>query len=420
MFESGILYSVTGAFGKHTLAVLGASVSYVIVCNALRYRRRNQKHAQSPYKTRDDYSKMTTDDAWAIMKYILSLEFPLLSETALQFALFRTYGIQTISKLLCETKQLASLQNAPRRYDDTRVLIGEFLSYAPTTKRANSAIARMNYLHGNYQKVGKISNDDLLYTLSLFLLEPRRWIERHEWRTLTPMELCALGTFWKSIGDAMEISYEPLSHGPSNFKDGLEFMEDMELWSNAYEKRTMIPNDWNHKLANETTAILLTNVPPFLKPTGKHAVEALMDERLRRAMIYDDPPPLISKLVYSALYIRKLVIRHLLPPRPYFLRKRDLSDDPDPVTGRYYKLIYESEPWYVKPTFFVRNSPSSWLRWAIGRPYPDGKNYKPEGYDILEVGPPSKEKVGRAQCEATRDKLLAADRGRCPFAFSKS
>jgi len=50
----------------------------------------------------------------------------------------------------------------------------------------------MNYLHGMHQKAGTISNDDLLYTLALFVLEVDKWIGLYEWRPLTPMEICAL------------------------------------------------------------------------------------------------------------------------------------------------------------------------------------------------------------------------------------
>lgn len=50
----------------------------------------------------------------------------------------------------------------------------------------------MNYLHGRYQKAGKISNDDMLYTLSLFVLEVERWTREYDWRPLTQMEICAL------------------------------------------------------------------------------------------------------------------------------------------------------------------------------------------------------------------------------------
>src|SRR5687767_7475550 len=103
-------------------------------------------------------------------------------------------------------------QNASRRYEDTSLLIGEFLIHDPREQRTADAIARMNYLHGPYLKSGKITNDDLLYTLSVFITEPISWINRFEWRQVTDLEICALGTFWKSIGDAMSIDYSDLKH----------------------------------------------------------------------------------------------------------------------------------------------------------------------------------------------------------------
>jgi hypothetical protein len=175
-----------------TTAVIIWVCCYVALCRGLRYLRRDCKHAQYPYKTRQDFAKMTAEDAWAIHKYIISLEFPFISEKALQFALFRTYGIPSISKLLVETKQFSDVKLAPKRYVDTTVLIGEFLANAPSSDRANSAIARMNYLHNMYRRAGKISNNDMLYTLSLFVLEIERWIRMYEWRTLTPMEICSM------------------------------------------------------------------------------------------------------------------------------------------------------------------------------------------------------------------------------------
>ncbi|KAF2131317.1 hypothetical protein P153DRAFT_355128 [Dothidotthia symphoricarpi CBS 119687] len=407
-----------GKLGFRATTCLGALVCYVALCRGLRYLRRDRKHAQLPYKTREDFQKMTAEDAWQIIRYVQSLEFPWMSGKALAFALFKTYGIPSISKLLCDTQQLSNVEYAGRRYTDTSILIIEFLGHSPTSERATSAIARMNYLHSRYQKAKLISNDDMLYTLSLFVLEVERWVRLYEWRTLTPMEICAIGTHWKVIGDAMEIDYSELRHGPTSFKDGLEFFEDMREWADVYERRCMVPNKHNHQLAEETTRILLADVPGPFRLFGKDCVAALMDERLRRAMLYDDPSPAYLKTIEFVFSVRKLFMKYLIPPRPYALRFDPTSDEPDPKTGRYYMSQYDSEPWYVKATFFSRNSPLAWFRWAIGGPYPDGKMYKPEGYKIFEIGPKKLEKSGLGECEATRDRLLSGERGRCPFAFS--
>ncbi|KAF1936556.1 hypothetical protein EJ02DRAFT_438460 [Clathrospora elynae] len=400
-----------------TTVATGALVCYIALCRGLRYLRRDRRHASSPYKTREDFKRMTAEDAYQITYYIQALEFPWMTGKALNFALFRTYGIPSISKLLCETQQLGKVEYAGRRYVDTSVLIVEFLSNSPTSERANSAIARMNYLHSRYQKAGKISNDDLLYTLSLFVLEVERWIRMYEWRTLTPLELCGLGTHWKVIGEAMGIDYSCLRHGPSDFKDGLEFFEDLKEWSDNYEHRCMVPNKFNHQLAEETTRILLTDIPGPLKPFGKTVVTSLMDERLRSAMIYDKPSPMYLKAVKFMFGVRNVFLKFLIPPRPYALRYALLSEQPNPKTGRYHVKEYDNEPWYFKSTFFSRNSPTAWFRWAIGEPHPgDGKQYRPEGYHIFEVGPKKLEGHGQEECKETRDRLMASNRGRCPFA----
>ncbi|KAJ4361160.1 hypothetical protein N0V95_002129 [Ascochyta clinopodiicola] len=371
-----------------------------------------------PYKVREDFRKMTAEDAWQITKYVQSLEFPWLSKKALSFALFKTYGIPSISKLLCETQQLGKVEYAGRRFADTSILIAEFLGYNPASERANSAIARMNYLHSRYQKANKISNEDMLYTLSLFVLEVERWTRLYEWRVLTPMEICAFGTLWKSIGDAMGVDYSSLRHGPESFKDGLEFFEDIKEWAEEYENDYMVPDKYNHQLAEETTRILLANVPEALKPYGQNIVVALMGDRLRHAMMYDEPSPVYLKVVRLIFDVRRFMSRWLLPPRPYALRFRLVTDDPDPKTGRYFMTQYENEPWYIKPTLSMRYSPLAWLRWAAGKPYPNGKGYNSQGYEIFEVGPEKLEGKGLDECKAMRDRLMGSDRGQCPFAFS--
>lgn len=69
--------------------------------------------------------------------------------------------------------------------------------------RGAIAIARTNWLHSKYPivshlklwhhkvnifQLNKQSNDDFLYTLALFIIEPAVWMEKYEWRGLTPLE----------------------------------------------------------------------------------------------------------------------------------------------------------------------------------------------------------------------------------------
>ncbi|KAK8193321.1 uncharacterized protein BKA78DRAFT_249979 [Phyllosticta capitalensis] len=394
----------------------GAIVCYILLCHALRFRRTNKKLASYPYRTRADYRNMTTQHAFEIQKYLFELEFPFTTNKALEFALFRTYGIPSISRLLVATKQLSTPDRAPKRYVDTVVLIGEFMSFPPDSERANAGIARMNYLHSMYQASGKISNADLLYTLALFALEPRRWIDRCEWRKLTDLECCAFGTFWKSIGEAMEISYEEMRSAGTGWTDGLHWLEDLEEWADEYEKKCMVPDAANKKTADETTNILLWDVPKALNPAAYKVVSSLMDDRLRKAMMYDAPSEVFQTNVERGIRLRAFLLRHFALPRPQFMKFQRIAEEPN-KSGKTHLLEWVAEPWYIEPTFANRWGPKAWLKWMAGRPYPTPGKYGSEGYDLQRVGPATFEGKGLSEAEKTKSKLMAQGRGGCPFAF---
>ncbi|KAF2735235.1 hypothetical protein EJ04DRAFT_492074 [Polyplosphaeria fusca] len=400
--------------GTRTVIAVTAISAYVLLCRSLRYRRRDQKHAQYPYKTRADMAKMTSQHAFEIVKYIYSLEYPFLVTKSLEFALFKTYGIPTISALLCKTTQLSSPATAPRRYADTTTLITEFLLQPPTSPRSTLALSRTNYLHSHH----KISNKDMLYTLSLFVLEPSFWIRTYEWRPLTPLELCATATLWKDIGHRMGIDYAPLDHGPDAFCDGLEFFEDLSTWAEEYERDVMLPMESNHRLAEETIALLLSDVPRPLKPFGKQLVVTMMSERLRRAMKYDKPHPVYPFLVRSIISVRRFLLRNVFLPRPYAWRYSPISEEPDKGSGRLWQTEWVAEPWYVlyvKPTLANKFSPLSLFRHhVLGLPVPDGKNFKPEGFTAVEIGPRNMEGKGVGRCE-DEAASLRVERVGCPF-----
>lgn len=164
------------------------------------------------------------------------------------------------------------------------------MAFEPSSLRTHEAIARTKFLHTGYRKSGKILEDDMLYTLSLFALEPIRFIETYEWRKLTDLEKCAIGTYWKSLGDALAISYEGLpswgKEGPGGFRDGLHWLEELSAWSQAYEITNMKPSATNKEVADKTTDVLVFTLPRFLEPVGIAFVSFIMDERLRKAMMH--------------------------------------------------------------------------------------------------------------------------------------
>ncbi|KAL2817687.1 streptococcal 67 kDa myosin-cross-reactive antigen like family-domain-containing protein [Aspergillus cavernicola] len=385
-------------------AILAA---YMILVRSLRYQRlKRMQRVYRKYTTREEMATMTDHDAWEIQKMMLVTEFPSASLKALQFALFRTYGIPTISSLLLKTSQFSNPATSFKRYADTGALIGQFIAFEPSSERAHTAIARTKFLHTGYRASGKILESDMLYTLSLFALEPIRFIDMFEWRSLSELEQCAIGTYWKSLGDALEISFAVLPSGPHGFRDGLHFLEELQQWSLKYEEDYMKPSPQNKEVADKTMDVLVYAMPRFMKPIGVNFASCVMDDRLRDAMMYQ-PPAAVYKTIFSSLVaVRKFYLRHLALPRAKFQRI-DIFTDKANEYGRYYVNVYDAIPYYVKPTIWNRWGPGAWVSWAMGMPLPgDGDDkYYPRGFDLEDLGPKYFEGKGRKSVAEIRGLL---------------
>ena len=125
-------------------------------------------------------------------------------EKGFQFGLFRTYGIPSICSTLISTARMTSQRISPKRYADTIALVSTFVVNPMGDEKWVKGIARLNCIHGHYQEGGsgkaRILDEDMLFTLGRLAEQPVTWIESCEWRPLDPVEICALGVFWKAIG----------------------------------------------------------------------------------------------------------------------------------------------------------------------------------------------------------------------------
>ncbi|KAK4444002.1 hypothetical protein QBC34DRAFT_415993 [Podospora aff. communis PSN243] len=395
---------------------------YLITVRALRYRRRDKVTRRFP--TREAMATMTVEDAYEIQRDLNEVEFPYFFTQALFFGFFKTYGIPTISDLLMKTGQLSKPENASKRTADTGAVLSETNSH-PQGERRIQGLARMNYMHGLYRKSGKILDDDMLYTLSLLVTEPIKWVERIEWRPLTDAEMCALGVYWKDTGDAMDISFEklmPYMKGKPN--DGLTWTQAIMAWSEDYERENMVPMQSNKELGRHTLDILLRGTPEWMLGAVNHIASSIMDTRLRRALMIEDPPQYYFTFLGGFLNIRRFMLRYLALPRPGWMRMRFTTDDqnPDPETGKYHALHWNDYPWYVKPTFWNRWGPGAILTRLTGGVVPGDPQYIPGGYLASELGPEKMRGKGDAEMEKNRAELRERTRrriatGGCPMPF---
>ncbi|KAI1314084.1 hypothetical protein F5Y03DRAFT_336090 [Xylaria venustula] len=397
--------------------VVPVALGYVVLCRALRYRGEKRLRRRMGFPEgcgREALSRMTNNQAQEIIEYLGTYEFPDFQVLALQFGLFKTYGVESISRLLLATRNLTDAVKSLKRYEDTATLIGEFMVHPPDSERTISALARINFLHSKYIQEGTISKEDLLYTLSVFVVEPPRFARLYEWRAMNEMEYCAHGVFWKAIGEAMGVSYKGfLEH--DTWRDGIEWADDIAAWAKRYEADVMKPSAIANKPAQALIPMITYWLPWFAKPFGQEAVCVLMGDRVREAFMLPEPGIVAAATVYSLLLLRRLCLRYLALPRLFKVRRHG---DIDPKTGRIQMRIpYGNYPFYVRPTFWSRWGPKAWALWAYGAKVPgdNPEEYMPQGFLWTDAGPKNRMGLGAKEMEVDVKRMRAARRGGCPF-----
>lgn len=241
-------------------------------------------------------------DCQEITQLVGAYEYPWLIRKALEFALFRTYGVPRSSRLLDSTSQFYA--HGQRRYDDTTLLIGEIVENGYDSDRGLRAIKTMNRMHGKYD----ISNGEMLYVLSTFVYEPIRWSTRFGWRRPTQHENLASYYFWREVGKRMGIKNIPDTY------------EKFEQYNIDYERENYAFDPANRRVADGTINIMLGWYPAFLHPIVRQAIYAMIDDPLREAFGYPKAHPFFRWAVPVGLKMLAQIIKRM-PPRtiPYSL-----------------------------------------------------------------------------------------------------
>src|SRR5262245_53933678 len=175
-------------------------------------------------------------------------DFPFDTTRALEFALFRSFCVPSISALLDRTGEFRA--RAQKRYDDTDLIVSELLEWGYDSDRGRAALRRMNQIHGRFA----ITNADFLYVLSTFVFEPVRWNARFGWRPLCPQERPALFHFWRAVGRRM------------NIRDIPDSFEKFEAYNRAYEDEHFRYTESNRRVGEATLAMFAAWFPRPLRP----------------------------------------------------------------------------------------------------------------------------------------------------------
>ncbi|MEV7909772.1 oxygenase MpaB family protein [Streptomyces griseus] len=273
-------------------------------------------------------------DFLEIYRRTVTYEFPWDITRALELALYRTYAVPSIGRLLDETAELT--ERSQKRYDDTALLLDTVVEHGFETDEGRTAVRRINQMHRSYD----ISNDDMRYVLCTFVVTPKRWLDSFGWRRLCCHELGAFAAYYRTLGARMGIKDLPGTY------------EEFENTLDAYEREHFGWDEGARRVSDATLALMGSWYPAPLAPVVRGASLALLDDSLLRAFRYRRPGPVARGLTRGALRLRARAVR-LLPPRrtPHYARQ-----NPE-IKG--YPEGYEIAELGTFPTPGVRGCPVS-------------------------------------------------------------
>ncbi|MFE0175418.1 oxygenase MpaB family protein [Streptomyces sp. NPDC059002] len=267
-----------------------------------RYERLEQIRRMDPEK-----------DFLAIYRLTATYEFPWDFTRALELALYRTYAVPSIGRLLAQTAELTD--RTQKRYDDTALLLDTVVEHGFGNDEGRTAIRRINQMHRSYD----ISDDDMRYVLCTFVVMPKRWIDAYGWRRFSRHETVAAATYYRTLGQHMGIKEIPDSY------------EEFENCLDAYEEANFGWDQGAREVSDATLDLMVSWYPRAVAPLLRTATLALLDEPLLRAFRYERPGPVTRSLVSSAVRLRGRAVR-LMPPRkaPHYARQNwEIKGYPD-------------------------------------------------------------------------------------------
>lgn len=231
-----------------------------------------------------------------ISRILGSCEFPWDVQQALSLALFRTYAVPSIGRLLYDTGAFTG--DTQKRHDDTLLILFSIANEGVDSTEGHAAIRRMNQMHGSYD----ISNDDMRYVLSAFVVTPTRWIQTYGWRKGTDAERVATVRYYQRLGDLMGI------------RDIPETYEAFEDLLDSYEADNFAYDEKAAAVANSTLALFETFYPRMLRRPANAFLRALLDDHLLVAFGYAKPSRPVVFLARKVLRLRARIVA-LMPAR---------------------------------------------------------------------------------------------------------
>lgn len=130
---------------------------------------------------------------------------------------------------------------------------------------------------------------------------------------------------------------------------------------------------------------------------------------------YPEPSVAATWTAYTALIVRRFVLRYLCLPRFTYIK---FFTDPDPKSGRIQHLDYLVQPYYQGRTFWNCWGPEALITRILGGHIPGsgGEKLLPQGFLFEDIGPAATMGKHTAEMAEWERRLKKSRSSGCPFA----
>lgn len=242
---------------------------------------------------------LATQDDWQTLYQRLTLEeFPYEARMGWQLAFLRPFAVPRMVKMLVDGRQL--VDRPKKRAYDTGLIIYEIVWGGFDSPRAREMVRLINRSHHGFD----IEPEDMTYVLCCFIVCPLRHIELLGWRSLTDSERESSVQFFGRLGQLMNIA-----HIPSTYSEAEQIFD-------SYEAQNVAASESSRLLTDNLIRVLKDMQPRIARPFAVTTFTLLLnDRRVAAALGLRPPGPTTERVVRRLLRLSGRVKRELPPSR---------------------------------------------------------------------------------------------------------
>ncbi|KAL7748815.1 hypothetical protein RI367_005728 [Sorochytrium milnesiophthora] len=276
------------------IAKVAALLAWVFAVQA---KRAQQQQEIATLAARVATGKSPISEAWRVVYLLTCRELPLLSYTSNLQMLLKISAATAVSE---HRAMPAQSERLPA--EDFELLLREITEHIYTSPRGAAAVTALKELKQAYQ----LTNETALYMLALCVVSLPNAAEKFGWRSVSALEKEALATYWRAVGEQLEI------HDiPSSFLG-------MKNLIKTYESKVVQPTAHSATNLRHTLDATFARAPLLVRlarPLVQFAVLSFLPAAHQRAFKLSPRPPagqLMLSLPVKLLNV--LVVRLLLLP----------------------------------------------------------------------------------------------------------